>query len=715
MYKQQPKRRATDINDSVFTLRRRSKFSLLVAALCVLFPLLFIGGQIKELLAPSTDIYRDTAFSNLTRQNLRWDVFYGKSPLCGTIECHLTAEYPADRFTKQMVLPAREFPLNGFKPGNMIYLRTTLTIPPEIRDADSPVALHSLYVWAKKYEFFVNGVQVDEGSAETLNLTIPRRLVQPDGVVHLAMKIDPGNLPYQGLANRKDLLIGDRATLKATAFKPQELKTTYYLWFLLPRLTFCFIFAFLYVFLAQNRELFSFILYILVSSVSIHLESGYAEWVESLGVNRGILAAAFQSFTEFFLILFIHDFFRMKIPGFFRAFRVTMLAQALAIGAAWWLLPAKVTVNLIFAFTIMGRTMAVFYGLYASWTTIEFLTRTRKSPARIVTAKILFALFILALGPMFLENRRLLADILNLNSSGFPWTYTFDLILFAVLASITAFDYGNTANAKLRIERDLKVMEDRLELGRSVQNMLLPAEKSGSRAELEYQFFFETAQTMAGDWYYVWNTSDGATRLFVGDVTGKGPQAALAVAAIISDLTRHRDAGDTVEETIDSLNRHLFKLFGGRVMSTMSVTVIAGGVERGAVTLYNCGTPGWITTSGRASSPGKARYLPLASQQIGTQDSVRVNQMKVRLNAGEFVATFTDGCIDGSRATKKCLDMLGTEPPADAGFIYRVMVDAGKETVQSDDRTALVVTFHDTHDASGDRDLSGHAGHQASA
>ncbi len=683
------KRRLTDVDDSVFTLRRRSKFSLFIALICVLFPVLFIGSQIKELLSPATDIYRDPSFENLTREGIEWDVFYGASEMCGGIECHLTADYPAAKFTKQMVLPAREFPLTGYQPGQTIYLRTRIKIPERLLSEPKPIALHSLYVWAKKYEFFVNGVQIDEGEAETLNLTIPRRLIASDGMANLAVRIDPGSLPYQGIANRKDLLIGDRAALTATAFKPRELKTTYYLWFLLPRLTFCFIFAFLYVFLAQNRELFSFILYILVSSVGIHLDSGYSEWLEAWGVNRGIMAPAVQSFTDLFLILFIHDFFRMKVPGFFKRFRIGIFVQASLIAIAWAILPAKATVNLTFAFAILARTFAVVYGLYASWTTMVLLKKNKKSPGRIVTAKILFTFFVVALVPMFLENRRLLADVLNLNPSGFPWTFAFDLILFAVLASITAYDYGVTANAKMRVERDLKVMEDRLELGRSVQNMLLPTERSGTSGDLQYQFYFETAQTMAGDWYYVWHAADGSTRLFVGDVTGKGPQAALAVAAIISALTRHHENQDTVVSTIESLNHHLFKLFGGRVMSTMSVTILAESGNPGMVTLVNCGTPGWVTS---AACPAKARYLPLTSQQLGTQESVRMNTLTLRLEPGEFIGTFTDGCIDGSRATKKFIDLIGTHRPTDQNFIYRLMIDAGKETVQSDDRTALVIT-----------------------
>ncbi|NBQ54956.1 MAG: hypothetical protein EBU49_15445, partial [Proteobacteria bacterium] len=148
MEKIPPKRRLTDVDDSVFTLRRRSKFSLFIALICVLFPVVFIGSQIKELLSPATDIYRDQTYENLTRDGVEWDVFYGTSEMCGAIECHLTADYPAEKFTKKMVLPAREFPLTGYKPGQIIYLRTRIKLPERLLNDSKPIALHSLYVWA---------------------------------------------------------------------------------------------------------------------------------------------------------------------------------------------------------------------------------------------------------------------------------------------------------------------------------------------------------------------------------------------------------------------------------------------------------------------------------------------------------------------------------------------------------------------------------------
>lgn len=686
----QPKRRASDVVDSALALRRRGKYSLVVASICVLFPVWFIGSQIKELLAPSTNIYEDTSFVNLTKNNLQWDVYYGKSPMCGAMECHLTKDYPNENYLKPMVLPAQEFPLVGYKPGQMIYLRTTLKIPQELLQSENPIALHSLYVWAKKYEFFLNGIQIDEGSAETLNLTIPRRLVPDDGIVNLALKIDPGPLPYQGLANRKDLLIGDRAALKSTAFKPRELQTTYFLWFLLPRLTFCFIFAFLYLFLAQNRELFSFILYILVSSVAILLESAYAESLQNFGINLGIAAASVQSFTDLFLMLFIHDFFRMKTRKFFKWFQIALFTQILILTISSMTLPSKLVVNIAFVITVLWRTFAVFGGIYASIHTINLLQANKKSPTRIVTSKILLGVFLVALIPMVLENRRLISDILNIPVSGFPWTYAFDLIVFAVLASITAFDYGNTANARVRAERDLKVIEDRLELGRSVQNMLFPNSKTGKNGQLQFEFFFESAQTMAGDWYYTWQQPNGSTALFIGDVTGKGPQAAVAVAAIVSALANHHEANDSIETTITALNRHLYKLFSGKVMSTMSVTVIDSRDDHAQIYLYNCGTPGWLY---KESEESRTRYLPQQSQQIGTQEEVRYGQKSVTIQSGGYIATYTDGCIDGSRGIKKYIE-LADQNPAELSpkLIYETMIEAGKQTVQSDDRTALVIT-----------------------
>ncbi len=243
---------------------------LSVAIAVLWFLSIRIGGYFYR-----TDIYEDAELFNLTKAGVQWDVFYGQSPECGPIACFATSGYPAENYQKKMILPAREFPLNDYVRGQKIYLRTSVEIPERVLAAGTPIAFHSLYVWAKSYKFYINDSLFEEGSAEAINVTIPRDLVSRERRLNLALVIDPGDLPYQGLANRRDLLIGSKQTLQRTAFDAEELKTTFYLWFLIPKLIFCLLFSMVFLFLSRTKLLFMFIGYTFLSAVETLFDSAY--------------------------------------------------------------------------------------------------------------------------------------------------------------------------------------------------------------------------------------------------------------------------------------------------------------------------------------------------------------------------------------------------------------------------------------------------------
>lgn len=664
--------------------RKRSSVKLLVAICCAVIPAGFIGIEIKRLVSPDDDLYSNGDFYNLTKENVLWDVYYGGAETCGKLDCHLTSNFPPSRFTKQMVLPAREFPLVGYRPGDLIYLRAKIKIPEKVLARNAAIAFHSLYVWAERYEVYVDEVLLDEGAAETLNVTIPRRMVPSTGEISVAVKIDPGRLPYQGIAHRKDLLIGDKQKLRLTSWRSVELTTTFWLWFLIPKLTFCFIFAILYIFLAQNRELFSFIIYILMSSFSIFIESAYADSIRAIGVNSALAAPLVLAVSDLFLILFFHDFYRRQSKAFFGLLRAALIGMPIVATIAVIALPGKSAVNTFLALELFFRAAAALYGIYCSLVTGLYLHRSGRSNPRKIIALILFLVMTVSLVPVTLETMRVVADILNMNFGGFPFIQAFDLVLFAVLASITAYEFGMTATLKQQIEKDLRIMEERLELGRSVQNLLLPAEREGESSGARYQFFLESAQTMAGDWFFVWEAKPGETRLFMGDVTGKGPQAALAVAAIISSLSGCQEENLSVEDAIDRLNRRIHGLFKGKVLTVMNVTVIQEGRR---VDLYNCGSIGWVVRQG-----DRYLYVTAPGSQIGSSPGISIRKRSVALAPGETIVTFTDGILEGSRALKKLISGLseahGLKNGADH---FAVAVEAGRDSVQADDRTLLFV------------------------
>ena len=670
-----------------FTPAERSKIRLFVALFCAIIPAIFIGSEIKQLIAPSDDVYGNPEFYNLTKDGIVWDVYYGRPVPCGTQDCHLTADYPSDQFTKKMILPAREFPLVGYKDGDIVYARTNITVPQKILDQGKPIVFHSLYVWAKRYELYVNGVQLDEGSAETINATIPRHLIPASGDLKIAMKIDPAGLPYQGIAHRKDLLIGDKDKLKRTAWRSIEISTTYFLWFLIPKMTFCFIFAALYIFVAQNRELFSFIAYIFLSAISILLESAYGQWLNQFIGDTAVVAPLFLCASDLFLMMFFHDFFRRDGDFFKKIYYAAWGLFAVSSISVIFFLNGKTGVNASLALEVFLRIAATGYGLSCSLFTAFSLHRSAKSPGRKTIAIILFTTLAASIYPLVMHIALMVGDILNLNPTGFPYIQAFDLVLFGVLALISANEFGVTAAQKQQIQGELRVIEERLNLARSVQNLLLPSQKSGVVAQADYQYFFESADTVAGDWFYIWDAGPDEVRLFIGDVTGKGPQAALTVSAVISALAGCKDDKLTVEDTIRVLNRRLFSLFKGKVLTVMNVTVLKSSRQ---VDCYNFGSVGWVV-----GQKGSFNLATLKGSQIGLNPEIEINKMTINCEKDDTLFTFTDGIVEGSRGLKKLITGLKENKNLKTGKeFFDFAVETGRKYVHLDDRALLFVKFN---------------------
>jgi sigma-B regulation protein RsbU (phosphoserine phosphatase) len=262
----------------------------------------------------------------------------------------------------------------------------------------------------------------------------------------------------------------------------------------------------------------------------------------------------------------------------------------------------------------------------------------------------------------------------------------FDLVLFAILALISANEFGVTSAQKQQIQGELRLIEERLNLARTVQNLLLPSNRSGSIPGADYQYFFESADTVAGDWMYIWDNGPDDVRLFMGDVTGKGPQAALCVSAIISAMAGCKDENLSVEDTVRSLNKRLFRLFGGAVLSVMNVTVIKSGRQ---AECYNFGSVGWIVGHNNAY-----KMAPLKGSQIGLSPEIEIMKMSLQFEPGDTLFTFTDGVVEGSRGLRKLVTGLTTNKTLRTGKeFFDFSVECGKQYVQRDDRTMLFIRF----------------------
>lgn len=660
-------------------------FAVLALAVCIGFVTIQISSYENF---PPESIYQNEKVFNLTDENIKWDVYYGDAVPCGHTDCHLLHDYPKDKYTKSMVLPAREFPLIGYKQGQLIYLRANIPIPDKLKSSNNtgPLMLHSFWIWANKYEMYVNGKLVEEGEKEVVSANIPRQLIDRSDVLHLAFKIDSSGLPYQGIAHRGDLLIGPKSMMKPLEFSGQEEGKGRYLWFLLPKITFCIMFAILFLVFNQNLEFLMFIGFSFFSILTTFLISDYSEILPS-GLDWYSFSVLTSMSSNLFFILFIKEYFKIRNRSFDRRLRF-FVACVISVTVGLWLGAEKnfsysVTQFLDDSLSLGGKL----FGCYCALAYILNVNLKNEMTGRKRIAYFFLFFFLFSLGPTVFEIVDLIKEVMGLAEQNVTNNLNLitELVFFLVLSTITSIEFGMTQNQKEKFESDLQVMEERLSLGQSVQSLLFPKERSGSFGELDYSFYFKVAEQMSGDWIYVWNSSDGQRGLLIGDVVGKGPQAAVAVSAIISFLSQCEKECLNLGTTIFRLNAQLFGLFRGKINTTLAALTLE---DDSHFRLFNCGGQNWVGFTDQG-----VKIYTLRNNALGY--SMDLNPESVLVDSAENFKLFayTDGVMDGSRSLakfKRRVSKLDLKSMS-VQDLYKLMIETGKGMVHNDDMTIVSI------------------------
>jgi hypothetical protein len=212
----------------------------------------------------------------------------------------------------------------------------------------------------------------------------------------------------------------------------------------------------------------------------------------------------------------------------------------------------------------------------------------------------------------------------------------FFVFLYSLLMSIV---FGVLAG-ELRMK--LIRTEESLELGRNVQDLLI--ENSGRTTQdgwdlvVHYEPYLGR---MSGDWIMRWETSDGAQHLLFGDVTGKGPQAALTVAMVASVVHSQARNLSSSSQCVEELNKALFHACNGQVSTTVSGVSYD---KRGHVSLLNCGGPGWLVVKNNQCEHWIGR-----GGILGLSPVISANPKDIVLAPGDLIVGVTDGIASSLR------------------------------------------------------------------
>lgn len=239
----------------------------------------------------------------------------------------------------------------------------------------------------------------------------------------------------------------------------------------------------------------------------------------------------------------------------------------------------------------------------------------------------------------------------------------------------------------LRIQREQQRATSELAAARSMQELMIPLEKVATPG-FEVISVYNPANEVGGDFFHVQTLGDGGVLVVVGDVAGKGLQAAMTVSMIMGAL--RRTAEQSPARILEALNR---VLAGSQSFTTCQAAWFGAD---GDLVLANAGhLPPYLNTQEIAIPGG----LPL-----GVVAEPRYEEMRLYLHPGDRILLLSDGVVEARRPSGELFGFgrvhaLAGQP---AGYI----ADAAKAFGQEDDITVITVRRLAPAEAGRNRDAA---------
>ena len=259
-----------------------------------------------------------------------------------------------------------------------------------------------------------------------------------------------------------------------------------------------------------------------------------------------------------------------------------------------------------------------------------------------------------------------------------------DLELAQDLARRAALAYDNA-----------RLYEERSHIALTLQNTLLPRELP-SIDGLEIVPFYQASNIshadVGGDFYDVFATADDAWAVVVGDVCGKGVEAAALTGMARHTLRAAGARGGTPVEALEDLNRVMIREDGERFCTVAFGRVRSNG--HGVHLDVACGghpAPLVVRSDGRVETVGAPGSL------LGVFDDVAFEERSTLLEPSDLAIFFTDGLIDARATASLDEAALATLVARCAGRTAEGALDVIKAVVAdpdastSDDTCVLVV------------------------
>ncbi|HUX45776.1 MAG TPA: SpoIIE family protein phosphatase [Terracidiphilus sp.] len=245
------------------------------------------------------------------------------------------------------------------------------------------------------------------------------------------------------------------------------------------------------------------------------------------------------------------------------------------------------------------------------------------------------------------------------------------LLFFAILYAVTRFS--------LEHRRRTTVLEQEFQSARELQRVLVPSSLPiipGFTLTSAYR----PAQEVGGDFFQIIPLESGPTVVVLGDVSGKGLMAAMAVSLIVGAVRALVEEHPAPAELLTLLNRRLF----GRLQGGFATCVIMRLETNGDCVVSSAGHPAPFLNDREMELPGA---LPL-----GIAHDVQYEESVFQLEVGDRFSLYTDGLLEARNQAGELysfarLERLFAGHPS-AAQATQAAVNFG----QDDDITVLTLT-----------------------
>ena len=273
-----------------------------------------------------------------------------------------------------------------------------------------------------------------------------------------------------------------------------------------------------------------------------------------------------------------------------------------------------------------------------------------------------------------------------------------DLPLFSVLGDQAAIALERARLQQESLEK--KLLEKELELACQIQKGFWPKELPDYQG-IDLAAMSLPATHVGGDYYDFIPLQGSQCALVVGDVSGKGPPAALLMATLRAMLRAQIENQHSVEDTISLVNNALVKdsplekfvtLFFG-VLDAAALTFTYVNAGHNPPLLYDLGN-------------GEIKELTSGGPIIGFRENLPFVAACEPLHPGHVLVMFSDGVTEAHNSSDELFgddrlhELIRQHASKDAqelmGHIYGSVTEYAGAAPQFDDMTLLVMKVEET-------------------